>query len=67
MPSSSRGRSPSGRAQSRFAEDSVEPADVVAAAEPYAPDARSLYALALADVPALKDYFCGLSVPFAWR
>jgi hypothetical protein len=43
----------------RFAEGSVEPADVVAAAEPFAPDGP-LYALALADVPALRDYFSRL-------
>ena len=33
-----------------------EPAEVVALAEPYAPDAP-LFALALADSPALRDYF----------
>jgi tRNA nucleotidyltransferase/poly(A) polymerase len=33
-----------------------DPSDVVALAEPYAPDAP-LFALALADVPALEDYF----------
>jgi tRNA nucleotidyltransferase (CCA-adding enzyme) len=34
----------------------VSPAEVVALAEPYAPDAP-LYALALADLPAVHDYF----------
>jgi tRNA nucleotidyltransferase (CCA-adding enzyme) len=34
----------------------ADPAEVVALAEPYAPDAP-LFALALADVPALEDYF----------
>jgi tRNA nucleotidyltransferase (CCA-adding enzyme) len=33
-----------------------DPAEVVALAEPYAPDAP-LFALALADLPALEDYF----------
>ena len=33
-----------------------DPADVVALAEPHPPDA-ALFALALADVPALRDYF----------
>ena len=40
----------------RLAERSVDPAEVVALAEPYAPDAP-LFALALADLPALEDYF----------
>jgi tRNA nucleotidyltransferase (CCA-adding enzyme) len=39
----------------RTAEE-VDPAEVVALAEPYAPDAP-LFALALADLPALEDYF----------
>ena len=34
----------------------ADPAEVVAIAEPYAPDAP-LFALALADVPALEEYF----------
>jgi hypothetical protein len=40
----------------RFLADSVQPAEIVDAAEPYAPDAP-LLALALADVPALRRYF----------
>ena len=40
----------------RLRGDTPEPADVVALAEPYAPDAP-LYALALADQPPLRDYF----------
>jgi tRNA nucleotidyltransferase (CCA-adding enzyme) len=38
------------------AAQAVDPAEVVALAEPYAPDAP-LFALALADLPALEDYF----------
>jgi tRNA nucleotidyltransferase (CCA-adding enzyme) len=40
----------------RLASDGLAPAEVVALAEPYAPDAP-LLALALADPPALRDYF----------
>ncbi|HET8652088.1 MAG TPA: CBS domain-containing protein [Gaiellaceae bacterium] len=40
----------------RLRAGSVEPADVVAAADPYAPDAP-LFALALEDRPELDDYF----------
>ncbi len=40
----------------RLRADSIEPADVVAAADPYAPDAP-LFALALEDHPELDDYF----------
>jgi tRNA nucleotidyltransferase (CCA-adding enzyme) len=40
----------------RLEERSADPAEVVALAEPYAPDAP-LFALALADLPALEDYF----------
>jgi tRNA nucleotidyltransferase (CCA-adding enzyme) len=40
----------------RLREHDADPAEVVALAEPYAPDAP-LFALALADVPALEDYF----------
>jgi tRNA nucleotidyltransferase (CCA-adding enzyme) len=40
----------------RLTANSLAPADVVEAAEPYAPDAP-LYALALADIPALRRYF----------
>jgi tRNA nucleotidyltransferase (CCA-adding enzyme) len=40
----------------RLAAGSHDPSEVVALAEPYAPDAP-LVALALADVPALEDYF----------
>jgi tRNA nucleotidyltransferase (CCA-adding enzyme) len=40
----------------RLRGDMPEPAEVVALAEPYAPDAP-LYALALADPPPLRDYF----------
>ncbi len=36
--------------------DAADPAEVVALADPYAPDAP-LFALALAEVPALRDYF----------
>jgi tRNA nucleotidyltransferase (CCA-adding enzyme) len=38
---------------------STDPADVVALADPYAPDAP-LFGLALADLPALRDYFARL-------
>jgi len=37
----------------------ADPAEVVALADPYAPDAP-LFALALADLPALRDYFSRL-------
>ena len=40
----------------RLRERGADPAEVVALAEPYAPDAP-LFALALADLPALEDYF----------
>ena len=40
----------------RLREREADPAEVVGLAEPYAPDAP-LFALALADVPALEDYF----------
>jgi tRNA nucleotidyltransferase/poly(A) polymerase len=40
----------------RLAAEELRPSEVVAAAEPYAPDAP-LFALALADVPALRAYF----------
>ena len=40
----------------RLREREADPAEVVALAEPYAPDAP-LFALALADVPALEEYF----------
>ena len=40
----------------RLAEGSMSPADVVALAEPHAPDAP-LFALALADLPQLHEYF----------
>jgi tRNA nucleotidyltransferase (CCA-adding enzyme) len=40
----------------RLRADSIEPAEVVAAADPYAPDAP-LFALALEDHPELDDYF----------
>jgi tRNA nucleotidyltransferase (CCA-adding enzyme) len=40
----------------RLRDRDADPAEVVALAEPYAPDAP-LFALALADVPALEDYF----------
>jgi tRNA nucleotidyltransferase/poly(A) polymerase len=43
----------------RLREEQLPPAEVVALAEPYAPDAP-LLALALADVPALDDYFARL-------
>jgi tRNA nucleotidyltransferase (CCA-adding enzyme) len=43
----------------RLADDRADPAEVVALAERYAPDAP-LLALALADVPALRDYFARL-------
>jgi tRNA nucleotidyltransferase (CCA-adding enzyme) len=43
----------------RLSEADVDPAEVVALAEPYAPDAP-LLALALADVPALREYFARL-------
>jgi hypothetical protein len=36
--------------------DGAQPAEVVALADPYAPDAP-LFALALADLPALEEYF----------
>ena len=44
------------RLAERLADESLRPADGVAAAEPYAPDAP-LFALALADLPALRAYF----------
>ncbi len=40
----------------RLRDPDVDPAEVVTLAEPYAPDAP-LFALALADVPALREYF----------
>jgi tRNA nucleotidyltransferase (CCA-adding enzyme) len=40
----------------RLTERDADPAEVVALAEPYAPDAP-LFALALAELPALEDYF----------
>jgi tRNA nucleotidyltransferase (CCA-adding enzyme) len=40
----------------RLREREADPAEVVALAEPYAPDAP-LFALALADLPVLEDYF----------
>ena len=40
----------------RLAGDSITPAEIVALAEPHAPDAP-LYALALEDRPELRDYF----------
>ncbi len=40
----------------RLREQDADPAEVVALAEPYAPDAP-LFALALADLPPLEDYF----------
>jgi tRNA nucleotidyltransferase (CCA-adding enzyme) len=40
----------------RLSAGELPPAEVVALADPYAPDAP-LYALALADLPALRDYF----------
>jgi tRNA nucleotidyltransferase (CCA-adding enzyme) len=40
----------------RLRDREADPAEVVALAEPYAPDAP-LFALALADVPPLEDYF----------
>jgi tRNA nucleotidyltransferase (CCA-adding enzyme) len=40
----------------RLRSDSTTPADIVAAAEPHAPDAP-LFALALSDLPQLHDYF----------
>jgi tRNA nucleotidyltransferase (CCA-adding enzyme) len=40
----------------RLRERDADPAEVVALAEPYAPDAP-LFALALADLPPLEDYF----------
>jgi hypothetical protein len=43
----------------RLADASVSPAEVVALADPYAPDAP-LLALALADLPPLRDYFARL-------
>ncbi len=43
----------------RLRGDSVEPAEVVAAADPYAPDAP-LFALALEELPALDEYFLRL-------
>jgi hypothetical protein len=43
----------------RLAADGVAPADVVALADPYAPDAP-LFALALQELPALRDYFARL-------
>ncbi len=44
------------RLAERLAAEELPPAEVVAAAEPYAPDAP-LYALALADLPQLRSYF----------
>jgi tRNA nucleotidyltransferase (CCA-adding enzyme) len=44
------------RIAEQLGRDSLHPADVVALAEPRAPDAP-LFALALADVPQLHDYF----------
>src|SRR5215207_10117197 len=55
MPKRSQARSPSRRVE-RLSVDRPTPAEVVALAEPYAPDAP-LLALALADLPALRDYF----------
>jgi tRNA nucleotidyltransferase (CCA-adding enzyme) len=43
----------------RLSEGKADPAEVVALAEPHAPDAP-LLALALEDVPALRDYFTRL-------
>jgi tRNA nucleotidyltransferase (CCA-adding enzyme) len=43
----------------RLSRPEPDPAEVVALAEPHAPDAP-LFALALADVPALRDYFTRL-------
>jgi tRNA nucleotidyltransferase (CCA-adding enzyme) len=43
----------------RLRDADADPADVVAMADPYAPDAP-LFALALAEVPALRDYFARL-------
>jgi tRNA nucleotidyltransferase (CCA-adding enzyme) len=43
----------------RFRDRDAAPAEVVSVVEPYAPDAP-LFALALADVPALHDYFARL-------
>ena len=43
----------------RLRDRGADPAEVVALAEPYAPDAP-LFALALADLPALEDYFARL-------
>ena len=40
----------------RLSSPTPDPAEVVALADPYAPDAP-LFALALADLPALRDYF----------
>ena len=40
----------------RLRENSVEPAEVVAAADPFAPDAP-LFALAIEELPALDEYF----------
>jgi tRNA nucleotidyltransferase (CCA-adding enzyme) len=40
----------------RLQEREADPAEIVALAEPYAPDAP-LFALALADLPPLEDYF----------
>ncbi len=40
----------------RLRDQDADPAEVVALAEPYAPDAP-LFALALADLPPLEDYF----------
>jgi tRNA nucleotidyltransferase (CCA-adding enzyme) len=47
------------RIAEQLGRDSLAPADVVALAEPRAPDAP-LFALALADLPQLHDYFAGL-------
>ncbi|HET8607152.1 MAG TPA: CBS domain-containing protein [Gaiellaceae bacterium] len=48
------------RLAERLAAEALAPAEVVALAEPYAPDAP-LYALALGDAPALHDYFARLA------
>jgi tRNA nucleotidyltransferase (CCA-adding enzyme) len=47
------------RIVARLREKALEPAEVVALANPYAPDAP-LMALALEDRPELRDYFAGL-------
>ncbi|HZR92353.1 MAG TPA: CBS domain-containing protein [Gaiellaceae bacterium] len=48
------------RLAERLADETLTSAEVVALADPYAPDAP-LFALALADVPALHRYFAELS------